>query len=115
MTLPSNHPFRDLIYEVWEEAHHHRSQHIADLLDRAASALSATTKDLQTGSLEHHVIGVLQADRKVAKDESARWRKRVENFRNQTLTISEMILLLEKMRPEDKAHMQRLFDQGRLL
>lgn len=114
MTLDSNSPFRDLLDELWMEAHHHRNAHIADLLDRACQALSATIQDLDVEGTEH-IIGVLQADRKVAKAESARWRRRVENFRNQTLTSDEMILLLEKMRPEDKAHMQRLFEQGRLL
>jgi hypothetical protein len=114
VVLSSNQPFRDLIAELYEESCHHRSQHISMLLQRAADAIKAAVADLATDDAEH-IIGVLQADRKVAKAESARWSKRVENFRNQTLTSGEMILLLEKMRPKDKAHIRKLFEQGRLL
>ncbi len=114
MTLDSNQPFRDLLDELGMEAHHLRNAHITSLLDRVYQALSATIQDLDVEGTEH-IIGVLQADRKVAKAESARWRKRVENFRNQTLSTDEVLLIIDKLQPKQIAHLRRLVQEGRLL
>lgn len=114
MTLDSNLPFKPLIYELDDVACCSRDGELADLLHRAAAALNATTADLDLEGTEH-IIGVLQAERQVAKGESARWRKRVENFRNQTLSTDEVLLIIDKLQPEQRAHLRRLVQEGRLL